>query len=716
MESTSGTGDDRPLAARLTAARRRAFVGRRAEVDLFREALATDVPSFAVLHVHGPGGIGKTALLRRLVAEAEEAGRAAILLDGRHVEASPHGFTTSLAAALDADGTDPVAALRDLGHPVLLVDTYEQLTPLDGWLRDRFVPRLPERTLVVLAGREPPMPEWRADPAWGALLRVVALRDLAGEDARTLLGARGVEAARHEQILRVARGHPLALVLVAEVLRHDGAVPSSLAELPEVIDGLLERFLRQVPSDVHRQALYAAAHAGVATEALLRDTVRDASSVDLFGWLRDLSFTDATAGGVAVHDLVSDALNAELQWRDPEGWVALHTAVTRHLRKRLAATTGSRRMEAMLDLLQLFRFNPLTRRFYAWDRSQRLWSEAATADDHDAVVALTRRYEGDASADIVRYWLERQPEAFTVFRSAAGDAPEGFVAHLLLDTPDEGGDVDPVVAGIWRHVRARAPLRAGEELRVMRSWMARDSYQDIATHHLVSARTSLDWASTPRMAWSFVVLADPDLYEPIFTFIDFERPPELQLDVGGRGYGMFARDWRTTSRRAWEELILDRRASASDHVTAPAGGRERLLVLARDEFVEAVRDALRNYARPAGLGANPLLRSRVVVERADGRPHDDVLRELLVDVVADLSGHPSDEKLQQALELTYLRPAPNQEAAAERLGLPFSTFRRHLTAGVEHVSSRLWELELHGAEPATAPRGRGRIGGGRWGT
>lgn len=688
----------RPLAERLDAARRRAFVGRRTEVELFREAIAADEPPFAVLHVHGPGGIGKTALLRRLAAEAEDAGRVTLVLDGRQIDTSPQGFAASLAATLDATDLDEaIAALRSLGDPVLLVDTYEQLAPLDGWLRESLLPRLPERAVVVLAGRDPPRPEWRADPAWGELLRVVALRDLDVEDARTLLDARRVKSAHHDQVLELTRGYPLALVLVAEVLHHDGAIPSALADLPEVIDALLERFLQHVPGDSHRQALHTAAHAGVATEALIRDTVTESDAAVVFDWLRGLSFTEATPGGVALHELVSDALNAELQWRDPDGWVALHTAVTDHLNKRLEAASGSRRSRAMLDLLKLYRFNPVTRRFFDWDATHQLWLEPATADDHDAIVALAGRHEGDTAAELAQYWLQRQPDAFTVFRSARDDVPEGFVAHLLIGTPDEELDEDPVVSTIWRHVRGRAPLREGEQLRIMRFWMARESYQDIATHHLVSAQTSLDWASTTRMAWSFVVLSDPDLYEPIFTFIDFDRPSELEIELDGRSYGMFARDWRTTSRRSWQDLIFNRRVNVTDQMIPPERDHRQLLVLAHDEFVEAVRDALRHHTRPALLAGNPLLRSRVVVDRAQGGARDEVLRDILEDVIADLSGHPSDEKMRRALELTYLRPAPNQEAAAERLGLPFSTFRRHLTAGLEQVATRLWELEVHGS-------------------
>jgi hypothetical protein len=39
-------------------------LGRDGELGLFRTALGAPEPRFTVLHVHGPGGVGKTALLR----------------------------------------------------------------------------------------------------------------------------------------------------------------------------------------------------------------------------------------------------------------------------------------------------------------------------------------------------------------------------------------------------------------------------------------------------------------------------------------------------------------------------------------------------------------------------------------------------------------------------------------------------------------------------
>ena len=46
------------------------------------------------------------------------------------------------------------------------------------------------------------------------------------------------------------------------------------------------------------------------------------------------------------------------------------------------------------------------------------------------------------------------------------------------------------------------------------------------------------------------------------------------------------------------------------------------------------------------------------------------------------------------LRRTYLSPAPTQEAAAEVLGLPFSTYRRHLAKAVDELTERLWAREI----------------------
>jgi hypothetical protein len=102
---------------------------------------------------------------------------------------------------------------------------------------------------------------------------------------------------------------------------------------------------------------------------------------------------------------------------------------------------------------------------------------------------------------------------------------------------------------------------------------------------------------------------------------------------------------------------------------------------------------LRDYTRTDLLAANPLLRSRLVVEKNEEEPTD-ALRSLLRETVGILKQNPKDEKLYRALWHTYFEPAATQEQTAELLDLPFSTYRYHLTNGIERMVTWLWQAEL----------------------
>jgi hypothetical protein len=98
------------------------------------------------------------------------------------------------------------------GEPaVLLLDTFDAAGGLEDWLREQFVPALPARSLVVVAGRNAPGRAWRRDPGWGDLLRVISLRNLEPDDARAFLLSAGVAEEHLGWMSELSHGHPLAL-------------------------------------------------------------------------------------------------------------------------------------------------------------------------------------------------------------------------------------------------------------------------------------------------------------------------------------------------------------------------------------------------------------------------------------------------------------------------------------------------------------------------
>jgi hypothetical protein len=210
-------------------------------------------------------------------------------------------------------------------------------------------------------------------------------------------------------------------------------------------------------------------------------------------------------------------------------------------------------------------------------------------------------------------------------------------------------------------------------------------------------RSMQEWLGRPHLSWYYIAAADPGAMAPVMDYVYFDRAAEADFEVGGRKYWVFARDWRRSGGVAWLELMAGRELGDG----AAVGDSERengpVLALSQPEFADAVRRALRDLHRPGALATNPLVGTRVVRERGAESPAPEALRALLREAVDALRGDPRGEKLVRALECTYLRPAPTQEAAAELLGLPFSTYRGHLTRGLERVVDWLWQRELYGA-------------------
>src|SRR5262245_28685099 len=118
---------------------------------------------------------------------------------------------------------------------------------------------------------------------------------------------------------------------------------------------------------------------------------------------------------------------------------------------------------------------------------------------------------------------------------------------------------------------------------------------------------------------------------------------------------------------------------------------------ANDEFVAALRGALRDFNRPDLLTRNPLLRARVLASNDTAGPAE--LRALLSENVRSLFASARDEKFRRALELTYFQTAPKQEVVAHRLGLAFGTYRHHLSTGLKRLGNWLWQQELAAADP-----------------
>jgi len=521
-------------------------------------ALQSREPPFVALHLTGTGGIGKTTLLKEYGRAAHEAGRRVARIDGRHIEASPLGFLVALGQAIGADRCDLDAILeRWPAGGVLLVDTYEMLAPIDEWMRDTLLPQLPARSLVVIAGRHEPGPAWRTDVDWAALTRIHALGNLRPDESRTYLTRCGVRVEQHEDALAFTRGHPLALSLTADVLtRGDRPAWPRLDAEPEIVRLLIETFVQDVPDRDHRLALHACVTARTLTEPLLAAALGRQDVHDLFEWLGHLSFVDSGQYGLFPHDLARDVVYMDFRWRDPDAAYRLTERLLAYLYDCLERAQGMDQLRVWFDLIYPQRYNLHLRPFLEWEGFSTTFAETARPADHGAIVEMVGRHEGSESAAIARHWLERQPEAFLAVRNVTGELI-GFACHLRLEalSPDDRAS-DPAVASALAHVERHGPLVAGEHSTHVRFFMDGERYQ-VPVPACIAASASQRWVA-PGLAWAFIAVAQPDLFEPLFSELHIWRARDADFEVGGRRYGVFAHDWREENAEQWVRLKASR--------------------------------------------------------------------------------------------------------------------------------------------------------------
>ena len=93
-----------------------------------------------------------------------------------------------------------------------MIDSYEMISSLDGWLREVVIPDLRDSTLVVFGSRQRPSPGW-FEGGWGAVFESMALEGLSTGELRTIAEGNGVPEPEVESRVRQAHGSPLAVTV-----------------------------------------------------------------------------------------------------------------------------------------------------------------------------------------------------------------------------------------------------------------------------------------------------------------------------------------------------------------------------------------------------------------------------------------------------------------------------------------------------------------------
>lgn len=692
------------IADLLANARKRSFVGRQSEIQLFDRALAAAIPDYVLLYVHGPGGQGKTTLAKYLADHCHAQKIQSLLVDARDVEPHPVAFLEAVRNAL-GKSPGPMGTNGDIferlgqlqGKLVLFIDTYEKIAPLDDWIRTDFLPQLPANCLTVVLGRSAPSVSWMTDPGWKLLMRPVSLQNFTPSEAEDYLRRRNIPAEKIPPILDFTHGHPLALSVVADIYEQYPDKNFNPDESPDLVRTLLQLFVRQVPSPMHRAALEVCALVNLLTESLLAEVMGVEDVGEIFSWLCGLSFISIGKDGIYPHDIAREALSADLKWRHPDWYAELHRRARLYYHRKIKETAGEAQRRVLFDLIYLHRLNPVVKPFFDWREGGSFWVDVANAQDMPILRDMVAQLEGPESLAAFDHW-EKRPEAqWWVWRDAHKKA-NAFVLKLNAhELQPEQAAGDPVVQRALAHQTQHFNLRPNEQSAFFRFWMAKDTHQQVSPLQSSMFLTIVQYYFTPGLAVSMLAVVQPTYWKDILQYADLHHVPALDFAVQAVPFGWYMHDWRVRPPLAWLDL-MGKREVGSDLGPQEESQTIQAVVMTETDFQEAVAEALRHFHHNSQLLQNPLLRSRLIVTATGGDPNDaqrvGTLKQKIADALKQMEESPVDGKFYRVLHRTFIAPVGSQEKTADTLNMSFSTYRRYLQAGVQRFGELLWAMEV----------------------
>jgi hypothetical protein len=606
------------------------FVGR--EEELRAIAVAGRQPAGGIVFVHGPAGIGKSALLGAARRRHESAG----------------GTAFRLPAAREAPSAEVLAEMEAAPRPLVAIDDLGRGSLMQAWLRETLLPVLPGGAVVLIASRQPPSAALLAGPL-GSAVRTLELEPLGEQEARALLAARGVAGPDADAALEWARGWPAALVLAA-------ARQGEIASADEVVARLAGEELDAVVPEV----LGVAALARVLDARTLAAVAGVAEPEEALRQLGRLTVVRRGPAGVELHPLLRRALREEMREAAPDRERELRRRLADHLHLRACSGEGW----TVVDLAGLIE-NPALRWGYGGGDTGDLRAGSPRREDLPRLRrAVVARWDASWWEGTER-WLLEAPDACVVVRDRDGGLRGFCIATSLPKLPPWAAE-DPVLGAWIAHAEAASSL--GQAV-LWRDVLALGDDGDRGRALLNAAAVMRSGVANPR--WFYGPVDPRD-----------ERELALAEAVGARHLPDL--DIRADGHPLQCHLI--------DHGPGGVVGLVRDVVYAelgmaprRAPSEDQVRDALRALRQPARLVGSPFT--------PDGLEAEEQRREVRARLTAAADsafGNASEERLLRAvLDNAYLEEGEEPGEGPRLLSVSRATYYRRLRTATERLCRQL---------------------------
>lgn len=430
--------------------RRTTLAGRDLELSLLRQITAPG--EAVVVYVHGPAGIGKTALISALDVWLEDEGVRRLHIAAGAVEPKPAAILAAFGGVIDHEVRtieELAAALASLSDvTVIMIDDIDTWRLAASWLRTELFPALPAGTRVVLAGSVRPPPAWSIE--YGPYFLDIKLGALPRAASDAVVVAAGLSVEMAERIWLLSNGHPLGLRMAIHAAR-----TGSLATVGDAGE-LANAILHALGDSDLRRAVEACAIVRRANRPLISAILEAKGPIELslLEGVEAMPFASRDAEGIYIAEPVRRAIVEWMSGVEADRYQLWRKAAADWIVSRLREAGRSGRWRYMADLLHLLEQPALRNAFFPQDEETPP-VEPARADDFDEIFEIAELRDGPDERACLQAWAQRLPHRFSVARGSK-DEVLAFYVFSRQDDPHSGlGMADPLFAAWQAHLAAQ---------------------------------------------------------------------------------------------------------------------------------------------------------------------------------------------------------------------------------------------------------------------
>jgi hypothetical protein len=496
-----------------------------------------------------------------LISRIKDRGCQVAFLDCRETEPTINGFLSGLGKAFGLPDEQPniddilLHISKNTDRTLICLDQYENFILMDTWLRQVFIPALPDTTLTVMASRYAPKTSWLTTAGWQDLFRELELKELSEIESTQMLETRNLDKDQIERVKKFAHGYPLVLELGAAALRSQPDLDVHSGPPVKIITQL-SRVLLSDLSQEKMEAIQAMSTVRWTTESILRALLKIEHTQTIFNELEELPFIYPTTEGLILHEVFQEAVSRDLSSRDPERYNLYRSRAWRFFSKESQKAREHHLWHLTADMLYLIE-NPVVREAFFPKGSSEYVLQPAVGEDYEEIVEIARSEETVEAAELVERWLNHHPESFFVAKGSNMKVAGFYFCFEPHKVDEKVLSHDPLTEVWLKHLRQN-PVKPEERVLFLRRWLARgtgDNFSPVQGACWVDIkRTYMEMR--PHLRRLYTTVNDLAAYAPVVIPLCFLPIEDAHVEIGGRVYHSALLDFGEGSVDGWLKSLV----------------------------------------------------------------------------------------------------------------------------------------------------------------